>query len=307
MSVELRFILLMWTTGCQDTGDAVSLIPEGGIFEHRTFNPAVFLFHLFVEQICGHLVSWIVWEAHTRVELVRCLFGETAVKNTGRQSRRECGEHFGWDAGVVPVKEGGGGRTLRVGQASDCGKAVWKSWPAQQEALVQRQTIGESVLSGKGEPPHPCCAQSWAGILWKVGGLCLETEAGPLDSCSWSVQLPALLRRVFPEGRCEWRGGAPPQPQGSLMHQVLFESSLTTWFQCEPGQVTELVNFCCYCFRENSSTSFTVFLWAVNECLSHEEQLTHSPPRSFFVAMRWQSRWKRSPHFMVSTWSWETR
>lgn len=34
-----------------DIVDVVSLIPYRGIFEHRTLNPAIILFHSFTEQI----------------------------------------------------------------------------------------------------------------------------------------------------------------------------------------------------------------------------------------------------------------
>lgn len=72
---------------------------------------------------------------------------------------------------------------------ADYHAAMGKSWPAQQGTLVQSRTAGESVLARNREPTYHCCAQSWAGVACKVGGLCLETEADSLDSCSrkWSA------------------------------------------------------------------------------------------------------------------------
>lgn len=72
---------------------------------------------------------------------------------------------------------------------------------ARQEALVQSRTTGQSVLTRDGEPAYHCGAQSWTGIACKVGGLLLELRQIFWTVTAGSGQLPALLRRLCPEGR----------------------------------------------------------------------------------------------------------
>lgn len=63
MSVGLRFIHLICTAGHYRH----SIVNYLGVFELRTLNPPIFLFHHLLSIYHGHLTCWILWEAHARV------------------------------------------------------------------------------------------------------------------------------------------------------------------------------------------------------------------------------------------------
>lgn len=146
-----------------------------GIFECRSLNSAVFLFYSFIEQI-----FWACWQLGSLRSTCQVLrqgkkykiFTDGNVEHEGKRSRSGHGDPSDGDADVVSEQRG-----ERKDNWVDYGTVVRKSGPA----LVQRLPTGESRLTLLA---LPCLVLGWHCL--QNGGLCLETEANPLDS-SWML------------------------------------------------------------------------------------------------------------------------
>lgn len=88
MSLGLRFLCLIFTAACPDIVDTVSLIPYRGTFEHRTLNPAVFLFLSFIEQIlwASYQLDPLGSACQSGVRRIRCLHGEITMGKKGDEA-----------------------------------------------------------------------------------------------------------------------------------------------------------------------------------------------------------------------------